>query len=73
VFEDLEKDKLTESSLMEVIRDSIKSDYLVMYFRFVTSAYLKTNVFLFEHFLENGITMDYFCQTEVEPLHRDAD
>jgi len=41
--------------------------------RFLTSGYLKTNSFLYEHFLENGISMDYFCQTEVEPIDKESD
>jgi len=51
----------------------MQSDYLVMYLRFITSAYIKTNSFLYEDFLEKGQTIDDFLRTEVEPVDRDAD
>ena len=44
-----------------------------MYMRLLTSGYLRNNAILFEHFLENGMTMEHFCQTEVEPIDRDSD
>ena len=49
------------------------SDSLVMYMRFLTSGYLKTNAILYENYLENGMTIDYFCQTEVEPIDKECD
>lgn len=57
----------------ETFCDKVKSDSLVLYLRFLVSGYLKTNAILYEHFLENGMTMDQFCQTEVEPIDKDAD
>lgn len=60
-------------SRIDTIRNKEKSDYLVMYMRFLTAGYLKTNDFLYESFLEDGMTMDYFCQTEVEPIDKECD
>ncbi len=67
-----EKHKLTFPSL-DIFCDKFKSDSLVLYLRFLVSGYLKTNAILYEHFLENGMTMDHFCHTEVEPIDKDAD
>ena len=58
---------------IDLFCDKMRADTLVMYLRFLTSGYLKTNDFLYEHFLENGMTMDLFCQIEVEPIDKDAD
>lgn len=44
-----------------------------MYLRFLVSGYLRTNAILYEHFLEGGMTIEHFCQTEVEPIDKDAD
>jgi ubiquitin thioesterase protein OTUB1 len=69
----MEKDLMNENILIDMFCDKMRSDSLVMYLRFLTSGYLKTNAFLFEHFLENGIPMDFFCQTEVEPIDKECD
>ena len=49
------------------------SDSLIMYMRLMTSGYLRNNAILFEAFLNDGMTMEHFCQTEVEPIDRDSD
>lgn len=51
----------------------MSSDSIVMYMRFLTSGYLKTNSVLYEAFVEGGQTMDHFCQTEVEPIDKECD
>ena len=58
---------------MELFNDKERSDSLVMYLRFLTSAYIKTNAVLYETFLEEGTNIERFCQTEVEPIDRDGD
>ena len=58
---------------IEIFCDKVKSDSLVMYLRFLVSGYLRTNALLYEHFLENGMSMEHFCQTEVEPVDKDSD
>jgi len=72
-LEILSKNNLTEQSALELFCDKFKSDSMVLYLRFLVSGYLKTNAILYEHFLENGITIDHFCHTEVEPIDKDAD
>jgi ubiquitin thioesterase protein OTUB1 len=49
------------------------SDSLVMYMRLMTSGYLRNNAILFEAYLTDGMTMEHFCQTEVEPIDKDSD
>jgi hypothetical protein len=44
-----------------------------MYLRFIISAYIRTNGFLYEAFLEHNQTIDDFVRTEIEPIDRDAD
>ena len=44
----------------ELINDVNYSDYFVMYFRFLTSAYIKSNPFLFESFLDESYTIERF-------------
>ncbi len=58
---------------IDTFRDKEKADYLVMFMRFLTAGYLKTNEALYEHFLEHGMTIEYFCQTEVEPIDKECD
>jgi ubiquitin thioesterase protein OTUB1 len=72
-LESLNKSQMSENSALDIFCDKFKSDSLVLYLRFLVSGYLKTNAILYEHFLENGMTMDHFCHTEVEPIDKDAD
>ena len=41
--------------------------------RFLTSGELKNNAILYETFIDNGLPIEFFCQTEVEPLDKEAD
>ena len=58
---------------LETFCDKEKSDSLVLYTRFCTSGYIKTNAILYEAYIDSGSTVDHFCQTEVEPIDRDSD
>ncbi|EGR30255.1 otu ubiquitin aldehyde binding 1, putative [Ichthyophthirius multifiliis] len=60
-------------NLQNMFNDKSISDYLVMYLRFMTSGYLKNNAILYENFIENGVSIHQFCQTEVDPLDKEAD
>ncbi len=51
----------------------MQSDYLVMYLRFIIAAYIKTNHFLYEAFLDTNQTIDEFIRMEIEPIDKDAD
>jgi len=41
--------------------------------RFLTSGELKNNAVLYETFIENGIPIEFFCQSEVEQIDKEAD
>ena len=49
------------------------SDSLVMYLRFMTSAYLKKNAILFENYLYEDMKMEDYCAIEIDPIDKEAD
>lgn len=49
------------------------SNYIILVMRFLTSGELKNNAILYETFIDNGLPIEFFCQTEVEPLDKEAD
>lgn len=49
------------------------SNYIILVMRFLTSGELKNNAVLYETFIDNGLPIEFFCQTEVEPLDKEAD
>ena len=53
--------------------DPTISNYIVLMLRFITSGELKNNAVLYETFIDNGLPIEFFCQSEVEPLDREAD
>lgn len=59
--------------IMAMFLDQGTAFGLVMYFRFMTSGYLKTNAILFENYIFDYNGMDHYCQTEVDPIDREAD
>ena len=58
---------------LETFREKMKSDGMVMCMRLICSGYLRKNSILYEHFLEEGMTMEHFCLTEVEPIDSNTD
>lgn len=50
-----------------------RSNELVMFLRFITSAYIQQEGALFQFYVPDGLPVEYFCQTAVEPLDQDAD
>lgn len=67
--------RLIDACLFRVnlFKEKYVSDSLVMYMRFMTSGYLKMNSILYENYLEDGISIDRFCATEVDPIDKEAD
>ena len=53
--------------------DKMVSDSLVMYSRFITSAFLRMNQERFEGFTEGYATVVDFCKGEVEPMDRESE
>ena len=56
--------------LMELLCNHEAANYIIMYARFMTACYLKTNAIIFEGFVGDVAA---FCQSEVEQLDVEAD
>lgn len=69
------KDKQIETSeqLLERFCNQTVSDYIVVYFRLITSGYLQRNEETFANFLVGTSSVVDFCKTEVEPMYRESD
>jgi len=62
-------------TLIERSRDPLVSNYVVMFFRFVTSGEIRRRTDFFGPFImgvSNG-TVDQFCKTSVEPMGEESD
>jgi len=55
------KYETTMEEMMTIFLEKETADYLVMYFRFLTSGYLKTNAILFENYIMEYSGIDHFC------------
>jgi hypothetical protein len=64
------KPEMKVPELVDMFRNPDISNYLVLMLRFLTSSQLKNNAILYETFIDNGMPIDMFCQTEVEPIDR---
>jgi ubiquitin thioesterase protein OTUB1 len=69
------KEKQIENSeqLLERFCEQTISDYIVVYFRLITSGYLQQNEDKFANFLIGTSSIVDFCKTEVEPMYRESD
>ena len=61
------------SPSMALFLDEERSNYMVMFLRFITSAMLFANKDLYSAYIDEGMTIELFCRTAVEPLDVDAD
>ncbi|KAF6208520.1 hypothetical protein GE061_016978 [Apolygus lucorum] len=59
--------------LHRVFNDQASSDYVVSYLRLVVSAQLREQEGFYKNFMENGKTVEEFCQTVVEPMNKESD
>ncbi|KAG6549872.1 hypothetical protein Mapa_008854 [Marchantia paleacea] len=61
--------------LVEKCRDRYISDYVVMFFRFVTSAEIRKRAEFFEPFILglSNMNVQQFCKTSVEPMGEESD
>ncbi|CAM6109157.1 unnamed protein product [Calypogeia fissa] len=62
-------------TLVERCRDRYISDYVVMFFRFVTSAEIRKRAEFFEPFVLglSNMNVQQFCKTSVEPMGEESD
>lgn len=56
-----------------MFQDEEESNSMVMYLRFLVSAYLQENRDLYSCYIDEALTLDTFCRVEVEPLDVEAD
>lgn len=53
-----------------VMNDTMISNAVVVHVRFIISAYLKLNAIMYEPFMENGLTVEMFCNQFTEAMDR---
>lgn len=68
-----QKEIQTPQQLLERFCEQTISDYIVVYFRLITSGYLQRNADKFSNFLVGTSNIVDFCKTEVEPMYRESD
>ncbi|KAK9108614.1 hypothetical protein Syun_024625 [Stephania yunnanensis] len=66
---------ISQDELVTKCRDQSISDYVVMFFRFVTSGEIKKRSEFYEPFILglSNCTVDQFCKTSVEPMGEESD
>ncbi|GAA0139454.1 hypothetical protein Leryth_004553 [Lithospermum erythrorhizon] len=69
------KTSITSDELLERCRDQSISDYVVMFFRFVTSGEIRKRSEFFEPFILglSNATVEQFCKSSVEPMGEESD
>ena len=69
------KDESIKSSeqLLEKFCDQTTSDYIVVYFRLITSCYLQQNAEKYANFIVGASNIVDFCKAEVEPMYKESD
>lgn len=63
----------TSEQLLEKFCEQTVSDYIVVYFRLITSGYLQQNAETFTNFIVGASSIVDFCKTEVEPMYKESD
>ncbi|KAG1330971.1 ubiquitin thioesterase otubain-like [Cocos nucifera] len=66
---------ISHEELLQRSRDQMISDYVVMFFRFVTSGEIRKRAAFFEPFIVGltNSTVDQFCKASVEPMGEESD
>ncbi|XP_010908397.1 OVARIAN TUMOR DOMAIN-containing deubiquitinating enzyme 1 [Elaeis guineensis] len=66
---------ISHEELLQRSRDQMISDYVVMFFRFVTSGEIRKRAEFFEPFIAGltNSTVDQFCKASVEPMGEESD
>ncbi|CAM8975197.1 unnamed protein product [Rhodiola kirilowii] len=69
------KNSISDTELVQRCRDQSVSDYVVMFFRFITSGEIKSRSEFFEPFILglSDSTVDQFCKASVEPMGEESD
>jgi ubiquitin thioesterase protein OTUB1 len=69
------EESISYDELVNRSRDQSVSDYIVMFFRFVTAGDIRTRADFFEPFITglSNATVDQFCKSSVEPMGEESD
>ncbi|KAI8539422.1 hypothetical protein RHMOL_Rhmol09G0182100 [Rhododendron molle] len=69
------KESISHDELIQRSRDQSVSDYIVMFFRFVTSGEIRKRSEFFEPFILGltNATVEQFCKSSVEPMGEESD
>ncbi|CAN8304053.1 unnamed protein product [Cochlearia groenlandica] len=69
------EESISYEELVNRSRDQSVSDYIVMFFRFVTAGEIRTRTEFFEPFITglSNTTVDQFCKSSVEPMGEESD
>ncbi|XP_071507559.1 ubiquitin thioesterase OTUB1-like [Diadema antillarum] len=67
------QDQPSVDKLVDTFCDQGISDYLVVYFRLLTSGELQKQSEFYQNFIEGGRTVKEFCSQEVEPMAKESD
>lgn len=59
--------------LEETFNNQAYSDYYVVFLRLLVSAYIQKNAAFYSDFIDEGRTINQFCEMEVEPMARESD
>lgn len=63
----------TEEAVYTILNDDGSANYILMFFRLITSAFLKQNSEEYAPFIDEGMTVAQYCEQEIEPMWKDAD
>ncbi|KAG9509903.1 Ubiquitin thioesterase OTUB1, partial [Fragariocoptes setiger] len=63
----------SSEKLLDTFCEQAISDYIVVYFRLMTSGYLQQNGDTFINFIEGSQSVLDFCKQEVEPMYKESD
>ncbi|VDP81757.1 unnamed protein product [Echinostoma caproni] len=63
----------TLQELEETFNNQAYSDYYVVFLRLLVSAFMQKHAVFYANFIDEGRTINQFCETEVEPMARESD
>ncbi|CAL2045893.1 unnamed protein product [Caenorhabditis brenneri] len=65
--------KTKNEAVFENMNDDNTANYLLMFFRLITSGYLKGNSTEYEPFIGEGMPLAQYCESEIEAMWKEAD
>ncbi|KAI1288333.1 Ubiquitin thioesterase OTUB1 [Halotydeus destructor] len=67
------KEVTTQEALLDTFNECDLSNYLIVFWRLITSGYLQKNEEFYSNFIEGHLSVKEFCQHEVEPMFKESD